>query len=105
AQRQRALNRERTNVGRSAYQDRVKAILLKATSDVVAEQLAQDLTHIPAGTNHDEVLWLDVQEQAVRILATKGKTVFVTSQQLFTLGAAVQEAQRDGCKEVVLPAR
>jgi len=56
AQLQRALNRERANVGRSAYQDRVKAILLKATSDVIAEQLAQDLTRIPAGTNHDEIL-------------------------------------------------
>ena len=105
AQLQRALNRERTNVGRSAYQDRVKAILLKATSDVVAEQLAQDLTRIPAGTNHDEVLWLDVQEQAVRILATKGKTVFVTSQQLFTMGATVQEARADGYKVIVIPDR
>jgi len=94
AQLQRALNRERTNVGRSAYQDRVKAILLKATSDVVAEQLAQDLTRIPAGTNHDEVLWLDVQEQAVRILATKG-----------TMGATVQEARADGYKVIVIPDR
>jgi hypothetical protein len=105
AQLQRALNRERTNVGRSAYQDRVKAILLKAASDVVAEQLAQDLTRIPAGTNHDEITWLDVQEQAVRILATKGKTVFVTSQQLFTMGATVQEARADGYKVIVIPDR
>src|SRR5438552_10041060 len=54
AQLQRALNRERTNVGRSAYQDRVKAILVKSKSVAVAEQLVQDLTRIPAGTNHDE---------------------------------------------------
>jgi len=105
AQLQRALNRERTNVGRSAYQDRVKSILLKASSDVVAEQLAQDLTRIPAGTNHDEITWLDVQEQAVRILATRGKTVFVTSQQLFTMGATVQEARADGYKVIVIPDR
>jgi hypothetical protein len=105
AQLQRALNRERTNVGRSAYQDRVKAILLKATSDVVAEQLAQDLTRIPAGTNHDEILWLDVQEQAVRILATRGKTVFVTSQQMFTMGATIMEARADGYKVIMIPDR
>src|SRR5579864_3680000 len=78
AQLQRALNRERTNVGRSAYQDRVKTILLKARSDGVGQRLVEDLTRIPAGTNHDEITWLDVQEQAVRVLAARGKTVFVS---------------------------
>jgi len=105
AQLQRALNRERTNVGRTAYQDRVKAILLKARSSVVAEQLVQDLTRIPLGTNHDEITWLDVQEQAVRILAAKAKTLFVTSQQMFTMGSTVQEARADGYKVVVIPDR
>jgi hypothetical protein len=105
AQLQRALNRERTNVGRSAYQDRVKAILLKSTSPAVAEQLVQDLTRIPAGTNHDEVTWLDVQEQAVRILAARGKSVFVSSQQMFTHGATIMEARADGYKVIVVPDR
>ena len=105
AQLQRALNRERTNVGRTAYQDRVKAILLKARSSVVAEQLVQDLTRIPLGTNHDEITWLDVQEQAVRILAAKAKTLFVTSQQMFTMGSTVQEARADGYKVVVISDR
>jgi hypothetical protein len=105
AQLQRALNRERSNVGRSAYQERVKAILLKAKSGVVAEQLVQDLTRIPLGTNHDEITWLDVQEQAVRILATKGKSVFVSSQQMFTMGATIMEARADGYKVIVIPDR
>ena len=105
AQLQRALNRERSNVGRSAYQDRVKAILLKARSDAVAEQLAADLTRIQTGANHDEITWLDVQEQAVRILATKGKTVFVTSQQMFTMGATIMEARTDGYRVHVIPDR
>jgi hypothetical protein len=105
AQLQRALNRERTNVGRTAYQDRVKAILLKSTSATVAELLVQDLTRIPAGTNHDEITWLDVQEQAVRILAAKAKTVFVSAQQMFTHGATIMEARGDGYKVVVVPDR
>ena len=105
AQLQRALNRERTNVGRTAYQDRVKAILLKAKSGGVAEELVKDLTRIPLGTNHDEVTWLDVQEQAVRILAARGKTVFVSAQQMFTMGSTVQEARGDGYKVIVIPDR
>src|SRR5260370_21732137 len=55
AQLQRALNRERSNARRVAYQDRVKAILLKSKSAAVAEQLAADLTRPQSGTKHDEV--------------------------------------------------
>ncbi len=105
AQLQRALNRERTNVGRTAYQDRVKAILLKSRSDIVAQALVEDLTRITAGTNHDEITWLDVQEQAVRILAARGKTVFVSSQQMFTHGSTIQEARQDGYRVIVIPDR
>ena len=103
AQLQRALNRERSNVGRTAYQDRVKAILLKAKSTIVVDQLADDLQRIQKGTNHDEINWVEVQEQAVRILATRGKTIFLTSQQLLYMGATVQEARQDGYKLVFIP--
>lgn len=103
AQLQRALNRERTNVGRTAYQDRVKAILLKARSTAVVDQLAQDLPRIQQGTNHDEINWVEVQEQAVRILAARGKTLFLTSQQMLYMGATVQEARQDGYKLVFIP--
>ncbi len=105
AQLQRALNRERTNVGRTAYQERVKSVLLRARSDVVGRRLVEDLMRIPAGTNHDEITWLDVQEQAVRILAARGKTVFVSAQQMFTHGATVQEARQDGYRVIVIPDR
>jgi hypothetical protein len=105
AQLQRALNRERSNVGRVAYQDRVKAILLKSKSAAVAEQLAADLTRLQAGTNHDEITWLDVQEQAVRILAAQGKSIFVTSRQMLYMGATIQEARTDGYKIHAVPDR
>lgn len=105
AQLQKALNRERSNVGRTAYQDRVKAILLKCKSEAVAKALADDLTRIPQGTNHDEINWLDVQEQAVRILAARGKTVFVSAHQMSIFGATVQEARRDGYRIVFVPDR
>jgi hypothetical protein len=38
----KALNRERTNVGRAAYTDRIKAILLSCREARVAELLVQD---------------------------------------------------------------
>jgi hypothetical protein len=105
AQLQKALNRERTNVGRTAYQDRVKSILLKCTSEKVGRALADDLMRITQGTHHDEINWLDVQEQAVRIVAAQGKTVFVSAHQMSIFGATVQEAKRDGYRIVFVPDR
>lgn len=105
AQLQRALNRERTNVGRGAYQERVKSILLKCRSENVAKALADDLMRLPQGTNHDEITWLDVQEQAVRILATRGKSVFISAHQLAIMGATVQEARQDGYRIIFVPDR
>jgi hypothetical protein len=46
-----------------------------------------------------------VQEQAVRVLAARGKTVFVSAQQMFTMGSTVQEARADGYKVIVIPDR
>src|SRR4029077_3662973 len=48
----RALNRERTNVGRTAYTDRVKSMLLSSQSEV-AQVLATDLSNIERSTQHD----------------------------------------------------
>src|SRR5208337_1465627 len=63
----KALNRERSNVGRSAYTASVKNILLSSTAKEVAEILARDLKNINEGTEHDELTWIDVQEHAVKI--------------------------------------
>ena len=62
-----ALNRERTNVGRSAYTDRVKDMLLELRSAVVAQILADELTRMERGTNCDEVKWNDVAVHACKI--------------------------------------
>ncbi|MEM2914351.1 MAG: ATP-binding protein, partial [Candidatus Bathyarchaeia archaeon] len=78
----KALNRERTNVGRSAYSDRVKSILLSCKSKEVAEYLANDLKEYNTGRMHDELKWIDVQEHAVKILNATKRVVFFTSNEL-----------------------
>ena len=50
----RALNRERSNVGRSAYTDRVKSTLLACDQDDVIDALVADLQNYERGTQHDE---------------------------------------------------
>lgn len=99
----KALNRERTNVGRTAYTDRVKQMLLASSADAVADTLASDLQKLEAGTNHDEVKWMDVAVHACQILNTSKKVVFVTANDLNTFRDAIDHAQSDGVKVVTVP--
>jgi hypothetical protein len=99
----RALNRERTNVGRAAYSDRVKAVLKECKSSAVAGSLAADLAAFTSGRQHDELAWLDVALHACRVLATNEKVVFVTTWQYGSGGAQLQYARDDGYRLVVVP--
>ncbi len=78
----KSLNRERQNLGRSAYSERVRSILLSCQSEAVAQALADDLQKTTVGDAHDELSWLDVQEHAVRILSAKQKVLFISSSDL-----------------------
>jgi hypothetical protein len=100
----RALNRERTNVGRTAYADRVKDMLLSSNSGDVAETLADDLMRIEQGTSHDEVkTWSDVAVHACQILNASKKVVFVAAQQRTLASDAINHAMSDGYKVVTVP--
>jgi len=98
-----ALNREKTNVGRSAYSDRIKSILLSCKNKEVAELLVNDLRNYYTGKMHDELKWIDVQEHAVKILNATDKVVFLTSEELMTAANMVDEAKSGGYKIVIIP--
>ena len=49
----KALNRERSNVGRSAYSDRVRSILLNVKSDEVIDAFTESLTKMSDGDEMD----------------------------------------------------
>src|SRR5208283_1206948 len=92
---QRALNRERTNVGRTAYVDRVKSMLIAASSPQVATVLTKELAKVPQGTNADEVDWLDVAVHACKILNAAEKVVFVTAVERTLYREAVDRAESE----------
>lgn len=99
----KALNRERTNVGRSAYTESVKKILLACQSKKVAEILAKDLTNINRGTAHDELTWIDVQEHSVKILNQQGKYLFITSLEAMQHPDMIDQARNSGHKIITIP--
>ena len=99
----KALNRERTNVGRTAYAERVKAMLLQTRSSEVATILADQLRLLERGTAADEVGWKDVTVHACKILNASGRFLFVTSYQLLTNTDAIDHARGDGLQVVTVP--
>jgi hypothetical protein len=103
ASMRRALNRERTNVGRSAYTDRVKGMLLASQSEEVAQALASDLANIERGTQHDEVNWTDVAVHACQILNSRKKVVFVTASELGSARDSIDHASDDGYSVIAIP--
>ena len=99
----RALNRERSNVGRSAYTDRVKSILLACDQDDVIDALVADLQNYERGTQHDETQWLDVGLHACKQLNARRKVIFLTAFELAYATDFVQRARDDGYEIIVVP--
>lgn len=99
----KALNRERTNVGRTAYSERIKSMLLQTQSHAVATTLANQLMGVERGTASDEVRWKDVAVHACKILNASGKFLFVTTSQLMAHANAVDHARGDGLQIVTVP--
>lgn len=99
----KALNRERTNVGRNAYRDRVMKILLSCKSENIAKMLMEDLQKIEQGKNHDELSWIDVQKHAVSILSSKSDSIFVTSSEIQNSFHAIDDAKSRGLKIITIP--
>lgn len=99
----KALNRERTNVGRSAYTDRVKAVLLSCRSEDIAARLTSDLQGFESGSIHDEMSWQDVAVHAVKLLNASRKVIFVSPSQMLNAGGTIADAIASGYTPVVVP--
>jgi hypothetical protein len=101
----RALNRERSNVGRQAYGDRVKDILLAARSPEAMEALIADLGEFQSGAQRTESTWVDVALHASRVVSATGEVVFVTPGQLAAGGPLFDYARDEGLRLLVVPTK
>ncbi len=99
----KAINRERSHVGRTAYSDSVKKILLASTNGDVARKLAEDISRFQLGEMHDELAWIDVQEHAVRILNAQEKVVMVTAYEAMCFPNLIDQARQSGNTILTIP--
>ena len=98
----KALNRERTNVGRTAYSDSVKKILVQCQTREVLSALVDDLKNVMQGTNKDESSWLDVSSYAAATLNKSEDVVFLSPHERAALTNQQVEILQESGKEVVL---
>lgn len=93
----KVLNRERTNVGRTAYTDRIKDILQVCTSPAVIKNLIEDFQKNQSGKMHDELLWKDISLYASRKMSELNpKTTFVTVEDLENRPSLIDEMKKNG---------
>jgi hypothetical protein len=99
----KGMNRERNNVGRSAYTDRVQDILMKCGSDPVADRLTSKLVQVSqtSGAKQGELGWAPIVVHACKVLATNRKIAFITSRE--NSSAAYMREQYASYEFVVVP--
>lgn len=96
------LNRERLNVGRTTYAERVKAMLKAARSKEVEDSLAGQITARAQGTQCDEMQWIDVSQRALNILHDREKVTFVTEQEMSLHPHVIDNMRQDGYEVVIV---
>ncbi|MHC1695430.1 MAG: hypothetical protein AB9835_09210 [Eubacteriales bacterium] len=102
-QLKKALNRERTNVGRSAYADRIKVILTACIRKDVIENLVEDLQEMGSGVRHDELSWNDVALYASKKMSELHNNVtFVTTDDLSESPNIIDNMKSQGLKPIVV---
>jgi UDP-N-acetylglucosamine transferase subunit ALG13 len=102
-QLKKALNRERTNVGRSAYSERIKTILLACVNEQIIRKLVDDLQQYNSGLRHDELAWTDVAMYASKKIGEfKQNVVFVTPSTAISQPSVIDDMKLKGYEPVVI---
>ncbi|MDO8585643.1 MAG: ATP-binding protein [Armatimonadota bacterium] len=99
------LNRERINVGRSVYVERVKALLKAASSETVKATLAEQMLSRHRGDQYDELRWIEISQMALNLLHERHSVAYVTQQQVEAHPDLVEGMRRDGHGVVVVDER
>jgi len=98
-----ALNRERSNIGRTAYTPRIKKILQAAESNEVAQRLVRDLEQFEQGEVHDELGWRPIRVHAAKLLNSTDEVVFATMEEQRESRDLMDNARQDGYDVVTIP--
>ena len=102
----KALNRERTNVGRTTYTERVKSILKSAKSEEVLERLATQVRNRSYGFQSDEIMWTEIAQLGINALANlDDMVIFATEKQAMNNPDELERMRLEGYTVIVSSVR
>ena len=101
----KALNRERVNVGRSVYADRLRQILKSSNATAVLQPLAAAYSRRDEGDLPEELSWIDVAHKALNELARTQRVVVISQTEIKARPELVEDIKRDGHQIVLLTER
>ncbi|MDQ4064914.1 MAG: ATP-binding protein, partial [Actinomycetota bacterium] len=96
------LNRERLNVGRTTYAERIKSILRAAEAADVHEGLIDQILTRSAGDVRDEMNWIEIALHALTLLDQQDDVLFVTDREMRRNPDLMDHARADGLLIVVV---
>jgi hypothetical protein len=89
------LNRERLNVGRTVYSERIKMILKSAKSEAVQDQVADEVSKYGGGDQCDEMQWVEISALAMTRLYERQQAAFAREQQLRAQNPSLPAAEEN----------
>ena len=96
------LNRERLNVGRTTYAERVKSILKIAKSNSVQELLIDQVRQRATGEQCDEMAWIEISQMALNLMSAQAPVAYFTEQELQSSPNILDNVRSDGYEVVVI---
>lgn len=96
------LNRERLNVGRTTYADRIRTILKSANSDAVHSMLVDQVEKRATGEQCDEMAWIEISQMALTLMHQRRRVAYLTEEELQNSPSILDSVKSDGYQVVVV---
>jgi len=96
------LNRERLNVGRTTYADRVRAILKCTKSEQVRAMLIDEVEKRATGDQRDEMGWIEVSQMALNLMHENRRIAYLTEDEIQSCPGILDNLKSDGIQVIVV---
>ena len=96
----KCLNRERSNVGRGAYSEIIKKIIITDHCHELEENFEMQLENQSDKKVCDELEWKEVKKHIIKLMSQKNKYVFLSPEELINEKAMVDECKTKGYKVI-----
>ncbi len=98
-----ALNRERNNVGKQVYSDRVKQILTNNKSQIIIDELITEYTNNDNGNSCDEISYSEVAQYIIKHQNVDDNCVYMTKTQMESMYSTIDEIKIENKKIILVP--